>query len=201
VLATIPPQTVGEGSVLTFAASATDTDFPANVLSYSLVDAPAGASMDPVTGVFSWTPTEMQGPGIFNFVVRVSDGTLAAEQAVTVLVEEVFPSSEVDSDSDGLVDLLEFAFGSDPAVPNSNPFRMVGSGEDTVSLEFPWNWQASGMGWRILHGQDLANVSGWLEVAPETVVTVREGNIDRITIDCAKADLDRGFYILEVTVD
>ena len=65
VLAAIPPQTVNEGALLTFTASATDDGLPANTLTYSLIGAPVGASINPGTGVFTWTPAENQGPGQF----------------------------------------------------------------------------------------------------------------------------------------
>ena len=62
VLAAIGPQTVAEETLLTFTATATDSDLPAQPLTFSLADAPAGASIDPASGVFTWTPTEAQGP-------------------------------------------------------------------------------------------------------------------------------------------
>ena len=40
----------------------TDPDDPANLLTFSLLGAPVGASIT-AGGVFSWTPTEAQGPG------------------------------------------------------------------------------------------------------------------------------------------
>ena len=43
-------------------------------LTYSLEPgAPAGATIDPNTGVFSWTPTPGQGPATYNITVRVTD--------------------------------------------------------------------------------------------------------------------------------
>lgn len=45
-------------------------------LTYSLSNAPPGAVIDPATGVFSWTPTEAQGPGIYNITVKVTDNNL-----------------------------------------------------------------------------------------------------------------------------
>jgi hypothetical protein len=88
-LAAITDKTVNELTTLTFTASATDADLPANTLTYSLIDAPTGAEIVANTGVFSWTPTEAQGPGIFNFTLRVSDGTATTDQPVKVTVSEV----------------------------------------------------------------------------------------------------------------
>ena len=60
-----------------FDAEATDVDVPPQTLAYSLEDAPAGQAIVPATGVFTWTPTEEQGPGDYTFPVLVSDGTLS----------------------------------------------------------------------------------------------------------------------------
>jgi hypothetical protein len=45
-------------------------------LTYSLSNAPAGATVHPITGTFSWTPTETQGPGLYYITVRVTDNNL-----------------------------------------------------------------------------------------------------------------------------
>jgi hypothetical protein len=201
VLATIPPQTVNEGSLLSFTASASDTDLPANALSYSLVGAPPGAGIHSSNGVFTWTPDESQGPSVFNFTVQVSDGNTTDDQQVSVTVDAVFPSADLDSDGDGLSDLLEFAFGGDSGVPNANPFRVSGVNENSISLEFPWNWQADGIAWRIRHGADLSNIQSWPEVSAGATSMVREGNIDRITVMPAMNHPNRGFYILEVRIE
>ena len=75
VIAAIGPKTVNEGQALAFTASATDANLPAQTLTYSLGSgAPAGAAIQPATGVFSWTPTEAQGPGDYPIAVRVTDG-------------------------------------------------------------------------------------------------------------------------------
>ena len=46
------------------------------VLTYSLSNAPAGATINATSGVFTWTPTEAQGPGVYNITVRVTDNNL-----------------------------------------------------------------------------------------------------------------------------
>lgn len=91
VLAVIGNQSVDEGETLTFAASAADADLPANALTFSLEDgAPAGAGINASTGEFTWTPTEAEGPGIYDIHIRVadSDGGTDAE-TIRVTVAEV----------------------------------------------------------------------------------------------------------------
>jgi hypothetical protein len=79
--------TVNEQTQLTFTAVGTDPD--PQTLTYSLVGAPSGATIDPSTGVFTWTPSEAQGPNTFAFAVAVSDGLATVSQPITVIVNEV----------------------------------------------------------------------------------------------------------------
>src|SRR4029078_1752248 len=79
---------IPELSPYTFTATATDSDVPAQTLTFSLVGAPAGATVDGKTGAFSWTPTEAQGPGSYPFTVRVSDGVANTDAAITLHVTE-----------------------------------------------------------------------------------------------------------------
>ncbi|HWW76673.1 MAG TPA: tandem-95 repeat protein, partial [Pyrinomonadaceae bacterium] len=87
-LAPIPAQTVLLGGTAAFTASGSDADLPAQTLTYSLTGAyPAGATINPATGAFSWTPTAAQSGQVYTFNVRVTDngaGTLYAEQPVTI---------------------------------------------------------------------------------------------------------------------
>ena len=88
-LAAIDNKTIQEGSLLTFMATATDSDLPAQTLTFSLeVGAPAGATITSA-GVFSWTPTTAQGPTTNLITVKVTDnGTpvLTATRSFTVVV-------------------------------------------------------------------------------------------------------------------
>jgi Concanavalin A-like lectin/glucanases superfamily/Domain of unknown function (DUF2341)/Putative Ig domain len=72
VLAWIADQNAIVGQTLTFTAKGTDADVPANVLSYSLLNAPAGASINASTGVFTWTPALGQEK-LHTFTVVVTD--------------------------------------------------------------------------------------------------------------------------------
>lgn len=90
VLANIAsPITIPELSAFSFDANATDSDVPAQTLTFSLKDAPAGATINPSTGIFNWTPTESQGPRTYTFKIRVSDGSLRDSQSVKIRVTEV----------------------------------------------------------------------------------------------------------------
>ena len=86
-------QQVAEGSLLTVAILANDSlDFPTNPLTYSLLSPKSGMQIDPHSGVFTWTPSELQGPGAYTVTVEVTDGgvpALAAQAQFSILVGEV----------------------------------------------------------------------------------------------------------------
>ncbi len=91
ILAGIPLQTVTEGNELTFRAVAADPDVGQTLTYHLSNELPLGATFDLNTGLFSWTPTESQGPGNYAFTLVVTDdGTppRAASQRVTIVVRE-----------------------------------------------------------------------------------------------------------------
>jgi len=91
-LAVPPDQTIDELSTLVVTNTAGDADLPANTLSFSLVSAPSGVSLDAVTGVLTWTPTEAQGPSENRITVKVTDNgspPLSDTRSFAVSVREV----------------------------------------------------------------------------------------------------------------
>src|SRR5207247_2538198 len=71
--------------------TASDADLPANTLTFSLVSAPGGVTLDPSSGVLTWTPTEAQGPSTNLITVRVTDNgapQLSDTKSFTVVVTE-----------------------------------------------------------------------------------------------------------------
>ncbi len=90
VLAPIASRTVFEGEVLAFIATATDSNTPAQTLTWTLEPgAPAGAIIASNTGAFGWVPGEAQGGNGFSISVRVSDSgspSLSHTQSFTVTV-------------------------------------------------------------------------------------------------------------------
>lgn len=92
VLGVITNRTVDENTLVSFAATATDTNWPPQVWTFSLgVGAPAGAAIT-TNGVFTWTPSEAQGPGTYPITVVVTDDgdpVQSASNTFTVTVTEV----------------------------------------------------------------------------------------------------------------
>ncbi len=83
-------RTNAELTQLVVTNTATDTDLPANVLTYVLLTNPPNATID-TNGIIRWTPTEAQGPSTNVFTTKVTDnGTpaLSATNSFTVFVTE-----------------------------------------------------------------------------------------------------------------
>jgi Ca2+-binding RTX toxin-like protein len=135
-LAAIGDQSVQEGGALTFTATATDVDLPVNGLTFSLVDAPAGAVIDPETGAFSWTPAEAQGPATYEFTVRVLDDTgLEDSETIQVTVTEDTAIDAGPQANDGNPDAFRlFRDGDDVKVELNGVVVFTGSLADAVGL-------------------------------------------------------------------
>jgi methyl coenzyme M reductase subunit C len=135
-LSLIADQTVMEGQPLAFSASATDADLPAQSLTYSLgAGAPAGASINPFTGAFSWTPTEAQGPGTYAMSVVVTDTATtpqSASRSFSVTVLETNQPPQLSSLEDRVVaegSLLVFnVSAADGDIPNQTLTFTLGPG-------------------------------------------------------------------------
>ena len=93
-LKTIPDKTVTEGKTLSFTVSVTDSSI--DKLTYSLEkNPPSGASIDPDSGKFIWTPTAAQGSanGIqYNFDIVVEKGIQKDSESITITVKDPITS-------------------------------------------------------------------------------------------------------------
>ena len=89
-------QSVDENRTLTFGVSATDPD--GDALTYSASGLPAGASFDPATQQFSWTPSYTQA-GTYTVTFTASDGTksysLSGTKQVTITVRDVTVAEQI----------------------------------------------------------------------------------------------------------
>lgn len=83
-------QSVDENRLLSFGVEATDPD--GDALTYTASNLPAGATFDPSTRVFSWTPDYTQA-GEYTVSFTASDGTrsysLSGTKDVTITVRNV----------------------------------------------------------------------------------------------------------------
>jgi MBG domain (YGX type)/Purple acid Phosphatase, N-terminal domain len=131
----VPPindKIVALGQTLSFTVSATDTNPPPqNTLTFSLgAGAPAGAKIDPNSGLFSWTPTNALGANIIKVIVTDSaTPKMSTTQTFTVTV---VPSPQLTSSlsSDG----SQFAVSWLPSKTNYVVYT-------TTDMTPPINWQ------------------------------------------------------------
>jgi PKD repeat protein len=94
VLNPIGDKTVDEHAPLTFTATATDPDIPADTLTFSLVGAPTGATINPSSGAFTWTPGFDQA-GSHPVTFTISDGSLIDTEEITITVRNVNRAPEL----------------------------------------------------------------------------------------------------------
>ena len=90
VISSIGSKSVTAGETLSFTASATDPDHGQTMV-FSLVNAPQGASIDPASAFFSWTPAQA---GTFTLKVKVTDNGSPVkfdEEQITVTVNNAIP--------------------------------------------------------------------------------------------------------------
>ncbi|MFC1875320.1 Ig-like domain-containing protein [Chloroflexota bacterium] len=184
MLGSIGNQTIDEETELSFTATATDANDPPQTLTYSLVGAPAGASINSSTGEFSWTPTEAQGPGSYTFDVVVTDNgdpALSDSEEITVTVNEVNLPPVLGSIGDKTIDeesLLSFtATATDPDIPpNTLTFSLSGAVPTGASItsggDFSWTpTEAQGPG---SYTFDVVVSDGALTDSETITVTVNE---------------------------
>jgi cyclophilin family peptidyl-prolyl cis-trans isomerase len=86
----IGDQTTSEGTAFSIDANATDGNLPNDLLTFSLVSPPTGMTIDPSTGVISWTPGESFGGQTLTITVRVTDAfELTDDETFELFVNEV----------------------------------------------------------------------------------------------------------------
>ena len=130
----IADQSVDEKTTLRLQARVSGDYVPAEPLSFSLdPEWPAGAAIDAETGWFSWTPTEAEGPGEYEFTVRATDARgLSDTETFIVMVNEVNEPPHLDPIGDRTTDLgttLSFtATASDPDLPANELVFSIDSG-------------------------------------------------------------------------
>lgn len=82
-------KTVAEGENFSVQWEANVGNSSERPLTWSLSDAPEGMTINPYTGVISWTPNELQGGEEYSFTVTVTDASGSASQTVVYTCREV----------------------------------------------------------------------------------------------------------------
>ena len=90
VLPHLAPQIIGVGGPMSISSAATDTDLPANNLTYSLPAAPGGMTIN-ASGLISWTPSAAQAFQTFFVTVRVVDNGVPARSDTNTFEVRVMP--------------------------------------------------------------------------------------------------------------
>jgi hypothetical protein len=107
VITPIGNRVVDEAGTLSFTVGATGGD---GTLVFAAFSLPRGASFDPATGRFTWTPASDQG-GEYQVCFTVTDGVTTSVLCVTLTVNDTV----ADADSDGVPD------GQDNCPSRANP--------------------------------------------------------------------------------
>jgi hypothetical protein len=178
------------GVLLTFTATATDADLPANNVTFSLdPGAPAGATIGAATGVFSWTPSSS---GTFPVTIRVTDnGTLPLSDSETISITTclgcgISPPTlaAIGNKTVNELALLSFtATATDPDIPPQTLTFSLGAGAPagsaiTAGGAFSWiPTEAQGPGVYPITVIVTDNGAGNLSDSETIQVTVNEVNL------------------------
>lgn len=172
--------TINEGQTLTFTYEAVDPDGDTTLV-FSLFEAPEGAEIDSLTGVFTWTPTyEQAGP--HNVVAMVSDGELADTSRTTVIIvidvnrPPVFVNflkSVTINENEEFTHTYEATDPDGDTVTMTLISKPVGSNFDVNTGVFTWTPTYEQQG---IHKLVLTITDGEFTVKDSTIITVKNVN-------------------------
>jgi len=104
VLAAISDKFVNVGQTVHFTATATDSQSAYQSLTYSLSNAPAGATIGAASGIFTWTTSQAAVPGTNSVTVRVTDSgapALSDSRTFSIVVSAPLRFQAVSPTGDG----------------------------------------------------------------------------------------------------
>lgn len=172
-----------EGQLLQFTVNAIDAD--GDSLTYSASNLPDGASFDPATRLFSWTPSVGQA-GTYTVTFAVNDGNLSASEDVTITVANANTAPVFDSIADKSVnegELLQFTVNAtdaegDPLTYSASGLP-AGASFDATTKTFNWTPSLSQVGSYTVHFEAS---DGQLSSSKEVVITVAATVTDSATL-------------------
>ena len=90
VFVQVEDQSINELEPISIQLVANDSDSAQNQLRYEALRSPAGSTLDPVTGLFTWTPNSAAGTRTFGIDVQVTDQTgLSDVQTFRITVADI----------------------------------------------------------------------------------------------------------------
>ncbi|MGA9777816.1 MAG: hypothetical protein WBS33_06050 [Verrucomicrobiia bacterium] len=145
VLAAISNSTVNVGQIVSFTASATDTNQPSPKLTFNLLTGPTNASVNSTSGLFNWRPLTSQANSTNQFVLTVtanSTPSLSATQSFAIAVNPIrLPTLTQAAVSNGQFSLtLNGIAGPDYAIQVSSNLTVWQSVFSTNSPALPLTW-------------------------------------------------------------
>jgi hypothetical protein len=183
----VPPQTADELAEFSLQLSATDSDLPANTLTYSLSQGPSGMTVTP-SGRITWVPSEGRGPSVQTVVLQVQDSgapRLSAPIQFEIEVREVNSAPAIANLSDQSIhegELLRIPLSAtDPDLPaNGLRFERV-SGPSGLSVspsgEVTWRpTEADGPSTNVVQVRVVDTGTPPLSSTNRFTVVVREQN-------------------------
>ena len=144
-LAAITNRTVIAGTTINFTNSASDTNIPAQTLTFSLQGGAAGSSLNSSNGIFNWRPTIAQSPSTNPMSFIVTDNgtpTMSATQSFTVFVTRpITPTLQSASVTGGAFNMLVTGdTGPDYTIQASTNLANWLPLFTTNSPALPFNW-------------------------------------------------------------
>ncbi len=145
VLNPIADQTLIAGQTLTRTNTATDPNSPPQILTFSLLFAPIGMTLNPTNGILVWRPAMAQAPSTNLVTVQVADnGTpmLSATNSFSVTVNPpVRPELSGGSYSNGIFNLtVSGDIGPDYVLQTSTNLNLWQPVMTNYSPNLPFNW-------------------------------------------------------------
>jgi hypothetical protein len=131
----VPRNLFGDtGSLISFTASATDTDVN-QTLTFSATNLPTGANFDPATREFTWTP-EFDQVGVFNVNITVTDNgvpILSDTKTVTITISPLLDWTQTSGPAGGpvfplVIDGSSIFVGTPEGISRSNDDGATWSG-------------------------------------------------------------------------
>ncbi|MBI5193734.1 MAG: tandem-95 repeat protein, partial [Nitrospirae bacterium] len=181
VLNAIGAKSVNENVNLNFTISGSDAD--GDTVTYSANGLPTGATFNTSTRVFDWTPSYSQS-GSYNVTFTISDGSLSANEVVTITVSNVNRSPVLNAIGAKAVNEginLNFTVsGSDPdgdAIILSASGLPTGASFNTITGVFDWTPSYSQSG---SYNVTFTVSDGSLSV--NEVVTITVTNVNRAPV-------------------